>query len=252
MDHARRQQIGGAAALGTAATFVFGFVLFATLLSDYTTGDPTPGESVAFLVEHQTALLVWNLVILLAFGIVLVPLVLALHDRLAPSAPGLAAVAAAFGLIWSGLVIAAGMIANVGIGTIADLHDADPAQAAPVWSTLDSVQNGLGGGNEVVGGLWVLLISAAGLHTTVLPRALNLLGLAAGAAGVATVVPALEAAGALFGLGLIVWFTWVGTVMLRGARPGARPSGGRIEGDAEARPGAVGAAHRDRRAQAIG
>jgi hypothetical protein len=212
-----RQKLGGAAALTAAATFVFGFALFATALSDYTSGDPTPAESVAFLVDHQTALYVWNLVILIAFGVVLVPLVLALRERLQAGAPGLAAAAAAFGIIWAGLVIAAGMIANIGLGTIADLHEADPAQAAPVWSALDSVQNGLGGGNEIVGGLWVVLISAAGLRTGALPRALNHLGLGAGVAGIATVVPALEAAGALFGLGLIVWFAWLGRVMLRDA-----------------------------------
>jgi hypothetical protein len=47
------ERVGGIAALIAAATFVFGFALFATVLSDYTTGDPTPAESVAFLVDNQ-------------------------------------------------------------------------------------------------------------------------------------------------------------------------------------------------------
>jgi NADPH:quinone reductase-like Zn-dependent oxidoreductase len=61
--------------------------------------------------------------------------------------------------------IATGMITNVGYGVVSDLHAVDPAQAATAWATLDAVQNGLGGGNEVVGGLWVLMLSVArGAH----------------------------------------------------------------------------------------
>jgi hypothetical protein len=74
------------------------------------------------------------------------------------------------------------------------------------------VQNGIGGGNELVGGLWVLIVSRAAMRTDALPRALSRLGILAGAAGIVTVVPALEAVGAVFGLGLIAW---TGLVMLR-------------------------------------
>ena len=215
MRDVRRQQIGGAAALGAAATFVFGFALFATMLSDYATGDPSPAESVAFLADHEATLYLWNLVILIVFGVLLVPVVLALYERVRPGAPLLAQVAAAFGVIWAGLVIAAGMIANIGLGTVADLYATSPAHAESVWSALDTVQNGLGGGNEIVGGLWVLLVSRAAMATDALPRALSWLGIVAGAAGIVTVVPALEAVGAVFGLGLIAWFAWAGVVMLR-------------------------------------
>jgi hypothetical protein len=220
------QRLGGVAALVAAATFVFGFALFATTLSDYTTGDPTPAESVAFVADNEAVLYLWNAVILILFGVVLVPLVLALHRRVRPRAPVLASAAGAFGIIWAGLVIAAGMIGNIGLGTVADLQESDPAQAQAVWSALDSVQNGLGGGNEVVGGLWVLLVSLAALRTRVLPAPLNYLGIAAGAAGIVTIVPALELVGAIFGLGLIVWFAWVGIVLLRAAGE-RRPVAGR-------------------------
>jgi hypothetical protein len=44
-------------------------VLFVSLLTDYTTGDPTPAESVAFLVDNQAALYIWNLVIFIVFSI---------------------------------------------------------------------------------------------------------------------------------------------------------------------------------------
>lgn len=221
------RRVGGVAALVEAATFVVGFVLFATMLSDYTTGDPTPRESVAFLVDHQTTLYLWNLVIFVVFGLVLVPLALALHERLRPATPALAQAATAFGLIWAGLVLAAGMVTNIGIGTVADLHGSDPARAATVWSALDSVQNGLGGGNEIAGGMWALLVSWAAVRGGALPKALCYLGAVSGAAGLATVVPALEPVGAVFGVGLIVWFGWLGVVLLRETRAPETDAAGR-------------------------
>jgi hypothetical protein len=44
------------------------------------------------------------------------------------------------------------------------------------------------------------------------------LGLAVGVAGMATLVPQLAEAGAIFGLGFIAWFTWAGLVLLRDGR----------------------------------
>ena len=76
---------------------------------------------------------------------------------------------------------------------------------------------GLGGGNEVVGALWILLLSWAALRAGGLPRALNYLGVVISVAGLLTLVPALEMMGVIFGLGSIVWFVWVGIVMLRGS-----------------------------------
>ena len=210
-----RRTIAGIAALVAATTFVIGLVMFVTVLSDYTTGDPSPDESVAFLVDNEAAVYAWNLVIFIVFGLALVPLVLALHDRLRSGSPAVAQTATAFGLIWAGLVIAAGMVANVGGVDVIDLHAEDPARAESLWSAIDSVQNGLGGGNEIAGGVWVLLVSLAALRANDLSSGINYLGLVAGAAGLVTVVPALEAVGAVFGLGLIVWFVWVGVVLLR-------------------------------------
>jgi hypothetical protein len=209
-----RQKTGGIAALVEAATFVVGFALFGTVLADYTTGDPDAGESVAFLVDNQAVLYVWNAIIFIVFGIFLVVLALALHERLKVGARALTQTATAFGMIWAGLVIAAGMVANIGWSNVVDLHDSDPERAESLWLAVDSVHNGLGGGNEIVGGLWVLLVSWAALRSGLLPRALNYLGLVIGVAGLVTIVPALEMVGAVFGLGLIVWFVWLGFVLL--------------------------------------
>jgi hypothetical protein len=63
--------------------FIFGFVLFATVLADCVTEE---------------------------------------HD---------AAAVAVFGIVWTGLVLASGMIAIVGAGAIADLYAVEPVRAEP-------------------------------------------------------------------------------------------------------------------------
>lgn len=210
-----RQKVGGIAALVEATTFIVGIAMFATMLTDYTSGDPTPQESVAFVVDNETPLYLWYLVTLIVFGIALVPLSLALHQKLKGRTPGLAQAGAAFGLIWSGLILATGMISNIGLSTVIDLAATNPAQAEAVWSSLDAVTNGLGGGNELAGGVWVLLVSIAALRSGVFPRALNGLGIISAVAGLVTVVPGLEPVGLVFGLGLIIWFAWLGVVLIR-------------------------------------
>ena len=78
----------------------------------------------------------------------------------------------------------------------------------------------LGGGNELVGGVWVLLVSISALAGGVFSRALNILGCVVGVCGIATVYPA-EALTAAFGLSQIVWFAWMGVALLRDGRHGA-------------------------------
>ncbi len=212
------QRLGGIASLIEAATFVVGFALFFTLLADadYGSLDIDPAENVAFLADNQLVMYAWNFTIYVMFGIALVVLALALHERLKAKSPAIMQVATAFGLIWSGLVIASGMVANIGAGVVVDLSKNNPDQAESTWLSLQFVVNGLGGGNEIVGGVWVLLVSWAALRAAELSRALNYVGVVVGGAGVLSLIPALgEALGAVFGLGLIVWFVWLGLHMLR-------------------------------------
>jgi hypothetical protein len=83
------------------------------------------------------------------------------------------------------------------------------------------VPEALVGRVEVVGGIWILLVTWAALLAGRLPRALNNLGVVVGMAGVLTVVPALGVLGIGFRLGEIVWYVWLGIVWVRGSRSAA-------------------------------
>src|SRR5215211_3119554 len=72
------------------------------------------------------------------------------------------------------------------------------------------VPEALVGRVEVVGGIWILLVTWAALLAGRHPRALNYFGVVVGVAGVLTVVPALEVLRVGFGLGATVWVVWLG------------------------------------------
>jgi hypothetical protein len=216
------QKIGGVAALIGAATNLLGLVVFVTLLVPRG-GDSkdNPGQYVAFLADNQAIMSVWYQIIFLVFGVCMIFLALALHERLKAGSPLLAQAVTIFGLIYAVLVIVIGTLSINDLNTVVRLHSANPAQAATVWLTLDSVETGLGagGGETIVTGLWFLLLSWAALQARALPRVLNYLGVVLGVAGILSVVLASLDLSAVYGLGLIIWFAWLGIVMLR-SNPG--------------------------------
>ena len=205
------QKLGGIAALLEAAIYISAFVFFGAFWNF-----PVDADSVkqfAFLAENKVILSIVNLIMYVLFGVLLAVLVMALHERLKVSTPFLSQFASIFGIIWVGLVIASGMIANIGLASVLELSVKDPEQAMTVWRAIYSVVEGLGGGNEVVGGLWVLLLSFAALKAKELPKILNYFGLIVGISGILTIYLA-EVLTEIFGLSQVVWFSWLGAAML--------------------------------------
>jgi len=204
--------MGGIAALYAGAAYIVGMVGFLLVV-----GWPDdPVEQVAVLVQNQVSLHILHLIVYVVWAVFMVVLALALYERLKTGSPAMIMTATVFGLIWAAVIIASGMIFISGMENVVNLYDTDPDRAATVWLAIDSVFGGLGGSNEVLGGIWILLVSWAALRAGQFPRVLNYLGVAIGVAGIISVVPALaELFVIIFALGQIVWFIWLGIVLLR-------------------------------------
>lgn len=211
------QTIGGLAGLTCAATYMFGFALLVTLLAPlgFGSSDIDARAIVEFTQTSAGLLILWNSVIYILNALVLAVLVVAIHARLQANTPDWSAVTRALGLIWATLVLGAGMIANVAIERAAQIAPTDFDRAMSLWETLHAVELGLGGGNEIAGGVWIGCVSLAGWIGRSLGKITIGLGLLTGAGGLLTLIPALgDATGAVFGLGAIAWFIAIGLTLL--------------------------------------
>jgi hypothetical protein len=156
------------------------------------------------------------LVTYVLFGIALGVLAMALWERLRATAPFTMRLATGIGLLWSFTLVASGLVFTHGMTTINDLGAAGHAQAVVTWQAVEPVALALGGaGGELLGGLWVLLVSVLVLRGRALSKALGWLGVAIGILGLVSVVPPLQSAAIAFGMLQIVWFAWLGVILLR-------------------------------------
>lgn len=205
---------GGASAFYMALSYVINMLLFLVVLDYPSITDAA--QKINLIVNQQNVLFLSNLVGYILFGVTLVVFLLALEFRMKIKASWVLKAGLIFGFIWAGSLIADGMIANAGMTTALTLNEQDPQQAALYWSAVETVANGLGNANgEILGGLMTLLISLAAWRSGQLSKAVNIIGVVVGLAGLISLVPALNSLTSLFGIGQIVWFVWVGIMLLR-------------------------------------
>ncbi|MDO8848463.1 MAG: DUF4386 family protein [Coriobacteriia bacterium] len=217
----RVQKAGGIAAVYIAIAYLAAIPYFVFLVNYPRVVDPTQK---VILLKDNYASMYWMHVVSFEFvALALIVVTFAIHQRLKELAPSTAQFATVAGLIRAGLLLASVMVFNYGMGVVVRLYATAPAQAVSAWQVIEPLASALGGsGGDLLGGLWFLLLSAAALRTKVLPSALSWLGVVIGGAGILTLVPGLSGLEAVFGLLQIVWFLWLGIVMVR-----SRPDSGR-------------------------
>lgn len=210
------QKFGGFAALYMAVAYLVVMAIFLVVL-DYP-GITDSMQKVVLLVNRQMVIFSTNLLGYVFFGFFLVILSLALYERLKPEAPAMMQVATVIGIIWAGSLVASGMVANAGIAPTVTLYNKDAMQAASSWQAIETVANGLGNANgEILGGIWALLVSISAFRAGGLPKGLNILGMLVGAVGILSLIPILtDTLVGVFGLTQVLWFVWMGIVLLRG------------------------------------
>jgi hypothetical protein len=214
------QKAGGIAALAHALAYLIPIAMAVTLIFPILDGDTA--QYIEFVRDNQFLMHIWILISYWGSAISLVIMAIALFERLKADSTGLIQIATAFGIIWAGLIIGSGNLMLNNFHVITDLYATNPALAATAWTILEAVENGITSGNELVGSLWVLLLSFCALRHGGLPKALSYAGIALAITGICTLIPDLTSilgVALAFGLGMVVWSTWLGIVLLR-SNPG--------------------------------
>ena len=206
----RLVKAGAYAALAQALLYVIAFAVMAAF-QPADAASWTAAQKLSYTLAHGNLAQFWAL-LYYASGIALIVLTAGLHEQLHKQAPVLMPITTPFGYIWGGFLMASGMVSQIGFATVTRLHAENADQALTVWATIKTVQDALGGGVELLGGVWVLLLSAAMFRYS---SALAMLGGIVGVAGVLTTVPSLDVMKAIFGISQIVWFAWLGVWLVR-------------------------------------
>tara|TARA_R110002072_G_scaffold261323_4_gene420109 strand:+ start:4525 stop:5193 length:669 start_codon:yes stop_codon:yes gene_type:complete len=207
------QKLGGFCSISLGLIYIVAFIVYGGIL-DFPKADATDIERLHFLSSNYVILSTINLISYVLFGILLTVLVVSIHQKIKDYLPNLSLLASVFGIIWVGLVIASGMIANIGLNSVIEIGIEEPQKAISIWKSVGIVSEGLGGGNEIVGGIWVLLLSMATFKHSFFSKPLNLLGLFVALAGILTILP-FDLFKEIFGVSQIVWFIWIGITMIR-------------------------------------
>ncbi len=206
------QIFSGISAIGEGLIYVIAFIYFGAFLEFPHNGDPA--QVVTFLRENQFGFSAITFLMYIAFGCLLSVLVIGIYQQLKDKCLALMQVATIFGAVWVGLVIASGMISNIGLAAALNSTVESPERALEIWGVISIIVESLGGGNELIGGLWVFLLSIAAIKAKEFPPQLNYFGVFVGAAGISTIYPA-QILAEIFGVTQIIWFVWLGIAMIR-------------------------------------
>ena len=215
-------QLAGTASMLMALIYVCAFVYFGAMVSF-----PASNEAdvvMAFVTQNVNALWIAYFTIYVIFGVLLAVVVIAIDDILSSSVNQtqnrLLRMGTLFGKIWVCLVIASGMIATIGMSHAVSLTAVSNEEAYRLWGVVSMLVESLGGGNELVGGVWVLLTSITALKQRMFGNTVNYTGCFVGLAGIATIYPA-EVFTEIFGITQIIWFIAIGVSLIKRSPAGS-------------------------------
>lgn len=196
------KNIATSISLTLALLYIIGFVCLFTFFSPLADSTILPQERLDYLLSNKFYLQIWYMVIYVLFGLLLIPLTSIIKNIFNNK---LANATAIFGYIWAAFVLASGFIFIIGIEKISTLNISNDSLLS-VWLPLSILQDAFGGGIELIGGVWVLLIGINGFRCKKFNTFFNSLSLILGVVGIITVLPFFFILGGVFGMLQIVWF----------------------------------------------
>ena len=210
------QNAGGISALVASATYLFAFVMLLTTLAPMNDSALSFEEYLNVLEENKPLVFIWHFSMYLINGVCLIILSLALYERIKSGAPVIIRTATVLGLTWASFVFLSGFLVIHGTEAFITLNGTDPVQAEILKKTIETITLSIDHSDKFLGCLWVGLVSIAGLKTGTLPKMLNIFGIIISISGfIGNFLPELMAISFAFGIGAMLWWLFLGVIMLR-------------------------------------
>lgn len=186
--------------------FMYGFWLLVSKFHYLNDTNFLPQQTLELLVLDSNHFITWNVVVYLVYGVSLLYLTINLFFHVRQKEPELAIGILVMGGIWSGFMFLSGGLAIELINSVKGLHTLNSELAIEVWTIGSLLHESIGGGNELIGAIWVGLISSALPSRIGATLAAKLFGYAVTFFGLCTLFESSETFASLFGATLIFWF----------------------------------------------
>ncbi len=215
MNQGQRQlkSLAGAAFIGMALCYITLFIIYGALLN--TPSDANTAEKIAYLIENKG---LYNFTYILGyvlFSCLLCFCVYVIGNLYQQVSKPAIAMATLFGYFWVVVLLCAGMIGISSNELLASYSPSNPAAAEVIYYARVLLTESLGGGIEFIGGVWLLLLGAVSWRHGLFSKSLSVFTMVKGAVGVITLFCADSVLRDLFGITGIVWFIWMGIVMIK-------------------------------------
>lgn len=214
-DQRQLTRFAGVAFIGMALCYITLFVIYGGFLS--TPAEANTAEKIAYLIENKA---LYNFTYVLGyvfFSCLLCFCVYVVGQLTATASKTTTAMMNLFGYFWVVVLLSTGMIGVSANELLAVLNTSNPGAAEVVYYARMLMTESLGGGIEFIGGVWFVLLGVIGWRHGFLSKPLVVFTVIKGAIGVATLFSAESILRELFGVTGIIWFVWMGVVLLKKA-----------------------------------
>lgn len=212
-DQQQLKQLAGLAFFGMALCYITLFIIYGAVLSP--PANPSTAETIAYLIENKSLLNFSYVLGYVLFAMLLCFCVYLVGSFYRTESKITIVLATLFGYFWVVVLLCAGMIGITSHELLASYSTSDPAAAEVIYHARTLLTESLGGGIEFIGGVWLVGLGIVSWRHHQLSRALSAFTLVKGLIGVATLFSTASVLRDLFGITGIVWFIWMGLVMLK-------------------------------------
>ncbi|MBU3002651.1 hypothetical protein [Paraglaciecola arctica] len=207
-----RQRRGALSAFICATSFILGLSLILIIAPDFNNG---PDERLQTLTKFSGLMQLWYFFVYVIFGAFLLVLSIALLEPNKREHTPLEQVTTLASYLWACYIFTSGFIAIFSIEFLFAKRFEFTGDVTTLWRDIYAVQMGLGEGIEWVGAIWVILVNTCLYIENRFAPKIVYFGYLISVFGLMTLVENWQQVGAIFGLLQIVWFVWVGLLLLK-------------------------------------
>ncbi|MBU2864696.1 DUF4386 family protein [Reinekea forsetii] len=205
--------LAGAAFIAMALCYITLFAIYGAVLS--TPADATTPGKIAYLIANQGLFNFTHILGYVLFSCLLCFCVYVIGNLYQQVSQPAIAIATLFGYFWVVVLLCTGMIGITSSELIATLNASNPAAAEAIYYARILLVESLGGGIEFIGGVWMLILGIVSWRHGLFTKVLSVFTLVKAATGILTLFCADSILRDLFGITGIIWFMWMGVVLIK-------------------------------------